>query len=154
MEPGISTRPVGRPPKSGVKVQLFEFPYRAGAWKKRHRVICKIEWHNDELVTLENLTGKLMVDHYALKSGGSRFPPHLHCTNEQIRLILGSGSPKVCTDGASESANSRTNEGARRLTHNSGQIQSMKMQRSKMNIRIIVIEIVKEVDRTVSHEAR
>jgi hypothetical protein len=49
MEPEISTRPVGRPPKSGVKVQLFEFPYRAGTWKKRRRVVCKIEWHNDEL---------------------------------------------------------------------------------------------------------
>ncbi len=49
MEPEISTRPVGRLPKSGVKVRLFEFPYRAGTWKKRRRVICKIEWHNDEL---------------------------------------------------------------------------------------------------------
>lgn len=49
MEPEISTRPVGRPPKSGVKVKLFEFPYRAGTWKKRRRVVCKIEWHNDEL---------------------------------------------------------------------------------------------------------
>ena len=49
MEPEISTRPLGRPPKSGVKVQLFEFPYRAGTWKKRRRVVCKIEWHNDEL---------------------------------------------------------------------------------------------------------
>ena len=73
-----------------------------------------------ELVTLENLTGRLMVDYYALKSVGSRFPSHIHCTNVKTRLILGSGSPKVCTDAASDSANSRTNEGTRRLPHNSG----------------------------------
>ena len=40
---------MGRPPKSGVKVQHFEFYYRAGSWKKRRRVVCKVEWHNDEL---------------------------------------------------------------------------------------------------------
>ena len=49
IEPGITTRPVGRPPKSGVKVRHFEFYYRAGSWKKRRRVVCKVEWHNDEL---------------------------------------------------------------------------------------------------------
>ena len=49
MEPETKSRPVGRPPKSGVKVKLFEFPYRAGSWKKRRRVVCKVEWHNDEL---------------------------------------------------------------------------------------------------------
>ena len=49
MEPETSTRPVGSPPKSGVKVQLLEFSYRAVTWKKRRRVVCKIEWHNDEL---------------------------------------------------------------------------------------------------------
>ncbi len=49
MEPEITTRPVGRPPKSGVKVQHFEFYYRAGSWNKRRRVVCKVEWRNDEL---------------------------------------------------------------------------------------------------------
>jgi len=49
MEPELKSRPVGRPPKSGVKVQHFEFHYRAGSWKKRRRVVCKVEWHNDEL---------------------------------------------------------------------------------------------------------
>jgi hypothetical protein len=49
IEPEITTRPMGRPPKSGVKVQLFEFYYRAGSWEKRRRVVCKVEWHNDEL---------------------------------------------------------------------------------------------------------
>lgn len=49
MEPELKNRPVGRPPKSGVKVQLFEFPYQAMTWKKRRRVVCKVEWHNDEL---------------------------------------------------------------------------------------------------------
>lgn len=49
MEPETKSRPVGRPPKSGVKVQHFEFYYRAGSWKKRRRVVCKVEWHNGEL---------------------------------------------------------------------------------------------------------
>ena len=49
MEPELKSRPVGRPPKSGVKVQHFEFYYQAASWKKRRRVVCKIEWHNDEL---------------------------------------------------------------------------------------------------------
>jgi len=33
----------------GVKVQHFEFHYRAGSCKKRRRVVCKEEWHNVEL---------------------------------------------------------------------------------------------------------
>lgn len=49
MGPEITSRPKGRPPKSGIKVQFFEFPYRAMSWKKRRRVVCKVEWHNDEL---------------------------------------------------------------------------------------------------------
>ena len=49
MEPELKSRPKGRPPKSGVKLQRFEFLYRAGSWKKRRRVVCKVEWHNDEL---------------------------------------------------------------------------------------------------------
>jgi len=49
MEPELKSRPKGRLPRSGVKVQYFEFPYRAMSWKKRRRVVCKIEWHNDEL---------------------------------------------------------------------------------------------------------
>jgi len=49
MGPEITKRPVGRPPKSRVKTQLFEFFYRAATWKKRRRVVCKVEWHNDEL---------------------------------------------------------------------------------------------------------
>jgi hypothetical protein len=31
------------------KVQFFEFSCRAMTWKKRRRVVCKVEWHNDEL---------------------------------------------------------------------------------------------------------
>lgn len=49
MEPEITSRPVGRPPKSGVNIRHFEFHYRAGSWKKRRRVVCEVEWHNDEL---------------------------------------------------------------------------------------------------------
>ena len=45
----ITRRPVGRPPKSGVKKLYFEFPYRAGTWKKRRRVVCKVEWYAGEL---------------------------------------------------------------------------------------------------------
>ena len=48
MEPEITKRPVGRPPKSGVKIKHFESYYRAGSWNKRRRVVCKVEWHNDE----------------------------------------------------------------------------------------------------------
>jgi hypothetical protein len=28
----------------------LELYYRVGSWKKRHRVVCKVEWHNDELL--------------------------------------------------------------------------------------------------------
>jgi transposase len=42
-------RPAGRWPKSGVKVRIFDFPYRAGSWSKERRVVCKIEWHLGEL---------------------------------------------------------------------------------------------------------
>ena len=41
-------RPAGRWPKSGVKVRIFDFPYRAGSWRKDRRVVCKIEWHQGE----------------------------------------------------------------------------------------------------------
>ena len=49
MEPELTTRPVGRPPKSGVKAQRFGFYYRAGSWKRRRQVVCKVEWHTGEL---------------------------------------------------------------------------------------------------------
>ena len=49
VEPEVTNRPVGRQHKSRVKIQFFEFPYRAMTWKKRRRVVCKVEWHNDEL---------------------------------------------------------------------------------------------------------
>lgn len=49
MKPELKNHPVGRPPKSGVKVQHFEFYYRAATWKKRRRVVCKVEWHTGEL---------------------------------------------------------------------------------------------------------
>lgn len=45
----ITRRPKGRPPKSGVKTLHFEFPYRAGTWRKRRRVVCEVEWHTGEL---------------------------------------------------------------------------------------------------------
>jgi len=42
-------RPVGRPPKSGVKVNVFDFRYQAKGWDKPRRVVCKVEWHAGEL---------------------------------------------------------------------------------------------------------
>jgi len=42
-------RPAGRWPRSGVKMRIFDFPYQAGSWSKDRRVVCKIEWHLDEL---------------------------------------------------------------------------------------------------------
>lgn len=44
----LLTRPVGRPPK---KPQVFyeSFYYRAGSWKKRRRVVAKVEWHRGDL---------------------------------------------------------------------------------------------------------
>lgn len=42
-------RPVGRPPKSGVKVNVFDFRYQAKNWDKPRRVVCKVEWHTGEL---------------------------------------------------------------------------------------------------------
>lgn len=46
---GHLARPVGRPPKSGPRVKLVEFRYRAKSWSRPRRVICKIEWHDGEL---------------------------------------------------------------------------------------------------------
>ena len=43
------SRPVGRPPKSGVQVKVFDFEYQAKSWDKTRRVVCKIEWHQGEL---------------------------------------------------------------------------------------------------------
>jgi len=43
------SRPVGRPPKSGIQTKLIDFTYQAGSWGNPRRVICKIEWHEGEL---------------------------------------------------------------------------------------------------------
>jgi hypothetical protein len=43
------TRPVGRPPRSGVQVRIIAFHYQAQSWSRQRRVICKIEWHSGEL---------------------------------------------------------------------------------------------------------
>jgi len=43
------TRPVGRPPKSGVQVRIIDFHYQAQSWIRARRVVCKIEWHSGEL---------------------------------------------------------------------------------------------------------
>ena len=42
-------RPAGRWPSSGVKVLIFDFIHQAGSWSEPRRVVCKIEWHLDEL---------------------------------------------------------------------------------------------------------
>lgn len=43
------TRPVGRPPKSGIQVKLVDFRYRAQTWDRERRVVAKIEWREGEL---------------------------------------------------------------------------------------------------------
>ena len=43
------TRPVGRPPKSGIQVKLVDFRYQAQTWDRERRVVAKIEWHEGEL---------------------------------------------------------------------------------------------------------
>ena len=64
-------RPAGRFPKSGVKVKIVDFPYRAGTWNKDRRVVCKIEWHFEEIfprvgfiVTNSRLPGRKVVRVY------------------------------------------------------------------------------------------
>ena len=42
-------RPADRWPRSGGKVRIFDFVYRAGSWSKDRWVVCKIEWHLGEL---------------------------------------------------------------------------------------------------------
>ena len=48
MEPYLS-RPVGRPPKSGIQVKVVDLQYQAKSWHKPRRVVAKIEWHRGEL---------------------------------------------------------------------------------------------------------
>jgi hypothetical protein len=43
------TRPVGRPPKSGIQVKVVDLQYQAKSWHKPRRVVAKIEWHHGEL---------------------------------------------------------------------------------------------------------
>jgi hypothetical protein len=43
------TRPVGRPPKSGIQVKLVVLRYQAQSWDKDRRAVAKIEWHVEEL---------------------------------------------------------------------------------------------------------
>ncbi len=64
-------RPAGRWPGSGIKVSVFDFMYQAGRWNKPRRVVCKIEWHLDELfprvgfiVTNSRLSSKEVVKVY------------------------------------------------------------------------------------------
>jgi hypothetical protein len=42
-------RPAGRPPESGVQVKVIELQYQAESWDKPRRVVCKLEWHTEEL---------------------------------------------------------------------------------------------------------
>ena len=43
------TRPVGRPPKSGIQIKLVDFRYQAQTWDRERRVVAKIEWREGEL---------------------------------------------------------------------------------------------------------
>jgi hypothetical protein len=43
------SRPVGRPPKSGIQVKIVDLHYQAKSWGRPRRVVAKIEWHWGEL---------------------------------------------------------------------------------------------------------
>jgi hypothetical protein len=43
------SRPVGRPPKSGIQVKVVDLHYQAKSWSRPRRVVAKIEWHRGEL---------------------------------------------------------------------------------------------------------
>ena len=42
-------RPVGRPPQSGIQVNIVDLHYQAKSWSRPRRVVAKIEWHRGEL---------------------------------------------------------------------------------------------------------
>jgi hypothetical protein len=44
----LLTRPVGRPSRKPV-IKLYDFKYKAASWKKRRRVVAKVEWHQGDL---------------------------------------------------------------------------------------------------------
>jgi hypothetical protein len=43
------SRPVGRPPKSGIQVKIIDLYYQTKSWSRSRRVVAKIEWHRGEL---------------------------------------------------------------------------------------------------------
>jgi hypothetical protein len=43
------SRPVGRPPQSGIQVKIVDLRYQAKRWSRLRRVVAKIEWHRGEL---------------------------------------------------------------------------------------------------------
>ncbi|MFC1491847.1 IS1380 family transposase [Nitrospinota bacterium] len=45
-----TARPVGRPPRSGRQVKVVDFPYQAKSWTKPRRVVCKLEWGQNQLI--------------------------------------------------------------------------------------------------------
>jgi len=44
----LLTRPVGRPSSRPV-VRFHDFKYQAASWKKKRRVVAKVEWHQGDL---------------------------------------------------------------------------------------------------------
>jgi hypothetical protein len=79
------TRPVGRPPKSGVQIRLVDFRYQAQTWERERRVVAKIEWHDGELfprigfiVTNSRLTaGKVIKVGAKVAYHGRRWQVHV-----------------------------------------------------------------------------
>ncbi len=70
LDPYLS-RPVGRPPKSGIQVKIVDLHYQAKSWNRPRRVVAKIEWHRGELfprigfvVTNSRLTAGRVVKVY------------------------------------------------------------------------------------------
>jgi hypothetical protein len=94
------TRPVGRPPKSGIQIRLVDLRYQARTWDKERRVVAKIEWHVGELfprigfiVTNSRLSaGKVVKVYNGRGDVENRIKEGKNCRRfaaNQARLLMG-----------------------------------------------------------------
>ncbi|MDH4220913.1 MAG: IS1380 family transposase [Candidatus Aminicenantes bacterium] len=65
----LLTRPVGRPSRRPV-VRFHDFKYQAASWKKKRRVVAKVEWHSGDLFSR---VGFIMTNMSAKAKGVVRF---------------------------------------------------------------------------------
>jgi hypothetical protein len=50
-------RPVGRPPEKPI-IWYHDFFYQAASWNSPRRVVAKVEWHQGDLLVLEEMDGR------------------------------------------------------------------------------------------------